>query len=117
ITDPSTGKSAPLASHARIQERNLALDDAQALRAILRKEKELEAILDDENESEPVKAEALRELEAIAEFQKHHGRRTQDSAQRAARTVRKAIHRFHRHLLAAIGPDGKPHPVLAPFAA
>src|SRR5207249_3992091 len=60
LSDPITGKSAPLSSDARIQERSLALDDAQTMRALLRKEKELEAILDSEDESEPVKAEALR---------------------------------------------------------
>src|SRR5206468_8614527 len=111
-----TGRAAPVQSHARIQERSLALDDAQTLRALLRKEKELEAILDDEDESEPVKQEALRELEAIAEFQKQHGRRSQDSAQRAVRAVRKAIIRFHRRLLATLDRHGNPHPVLCPFA-
>jgi hypothetical protein len=116
LVNPATGKSEALQSHARIQERNLSLDDAQALRALLRKERELEAILDDENESEPVKQEALRELESIAEFQKHHAGRTQDSAQRAARTVRQAIMRFHQKLLSGLDRSGKPHPVLHPFA-
>jgi hypothetical protein len=117
IADPATGKAAPLQSHARIQERSLALDDAQALRALLRKEKELEAILDDDNESEPVKAEALRELEAIAEFQRKHGRRAQNNAQRAADSVRKAITRFHRRLLKAATARSNSGPVLAQFAA
>jgi len=117
IADPSTGRAAPVQSHARIQERSLSLDDAQSLRVLLRKEKELEAILDDENESEPVKQEALRELEAIAEFQRQRGRRSQDSAQRAVRAVRMAIVRFHRRLLTAIDRSGNPHPVLRPFAA
>jgi hypothetical protein len=117
ITDPKTGKGTAVESHARIQERSLSLDDAQTTRAILRKEKELEAILDDENESEPVKAEALRELEAIAEFQRQHSRRTQDSAQRAVRAVRQAIIRFHQRLLMTLDRNGNPHPVLRPFAA
>src|ERR1043166_1312961 len=86
IADPTTGKSAALQSDARIQERSLALDDAQPMRSILRKEKELEAILDDEAASEPEKAEALRELEAIAQFQRQHGQRSQDSARRVTRT-------------------------------
>lgn len=117
ITDLKTGKGNTVESHARIQERSLSLDDAQTIRAILRKEKELEAILDDESESEPVKQEALRELEAIAEFQRHHGRRTQDSAQRAVRAVRQAIIRFHQRLLTTLDRNGNPHPVLRPFAA
>ncbi len=116
ITDPATGKAETLASHARIQERSLALDDAETMRALYRKEKELEAILDSEDETEPVKAEALRELEAIAQFQRQHARRSQDSAQRAGRTVRQAITRFHEHLAGAAGQDGAAHAVLRAFA-
>ena len=37
-----------LESHARLQERSLSLDDAQAMRNLYRKQKELEAILEDE---------------------------------------------------------------------
>jgi len=117
IADPATGKQLSLESHARIQERSLSLDDAETLRAILRKEKELEAILDDESQSEPVKQEALRELEAIAEFQRLHGRRIQSAAQRAADAVRKAITRFHCHIANAKDACGNPRPVLVPFAA
>jgi len=79
-------------------------------------EKELEAILDSEDESEPVKTEALRELEELAEFQRQHGPRSTDGAQRAVRTVRMAITRFHDHLLEAMDTNGNPHPVLRPFA-
>jgi len=107
ISAPAAGKSAPMESHARLQERNLGLDDAQGLRAVLRREKELQAILDDSDASEPEKAEALRELEAICDFQKRHGRRA----------VRAAIARFHQHLRAATDARGNPHSVLVPFAA
>ena len=117
IVDPATGKTTPLQSHARIQERSLAIDDAQTMRALLRKEKELEAILDSDDESEPVKQEALRELEAIAEFQRQHGRRTKDSAQKAADSVRLAIRRLYRRLSTATDLNGEPHPVLRAFAA
>jgi hypothetical protein len=114
----STAESAgPLASHARIQERSLALDDAQTMRALLRKEKELEAILEDDSETEPVKQEALRELEAIAQFQREHGRRTVDNAQRTFDTVRKAIKRFYYRIVLAQDRGGSPHPVFRPFAA
>ena len=115
ITDANTGQARQLDSHARIQERSLALDDAETMRALLRRERELEAILDSD-ESEPVKAEALRDLEAIAEFQRSHGRRSRDAAQRAGRTVRQAITRLHRNLLGALDTNGKPHPVLCPFS-
>jgi hypothetical protein len=115
IVDPTTGKKACLQSDARLQERNLGLDDAQALRAILRKERELEAIIDDPDESEPIKAEALRELEALALFQKQNSQRTHNNAQRAVDSVRKAITRFHRSLLRSA--DNKANPILGQFAA
>ena len=116
IADPLTGKSTLLASDARIQERSLALDDAEAVRALLRKEKKLEAILDDETESEPVKAEVQRELEQIAEFLREHSLRSKDSAQNAADTVRTAIKRLQLHLSRAVDVNGNPHPVFRPFA-
>jgi hypothetical protein len=117
ITYPDNGKSTTLESHARIQERSLALDDAQVLRAILKKQQELEAILDDESESEPIKQEALRELEAIIQFQKQHGKRSQTNSQRAADSVRKAIIRFHQRLSKTADAKADPNHVLARFAA
>jgi hypothetical protein len=116
IIDPATGLPVQLESDARLQERSLALDDAQCTRALLKKGKELYAILDS-SESEPVKAEALRELEAIAEFQKKYARRSMDGARRVAHAVRQSIIRFYDHLAAAADNNGKPHPVLRPFAA
>jgi hypothetical protein len=117
IADPATGAGSVIASHARLQERSLSLDDAQTLRALLRKQKELEAILDDPNESEPVRAEALCDLEAIADFEREHAGRSVSNAQRAADAVHKAITRFHRHLAEATDATGNPHPLLTAFAA
>jgi len=116
LTHLATGAAVTLASDARLQQRNLSLDDSQALRALLRKEKELEAILDRDDEPEPVKEEALRELEAIAEFQRRQSGRSQDEAQRVVHAVRQAIGRFYHRLLAAVDRNGRPHPVLRPFA-
>jgi hypothetical protein len=116
LADPNTGKMSALESGARLQERSLALDDTQSIRALFKKQKELEAILDDDSECEPVKAEALRELEAIYEFQKKHARRSRDSAQNAADSVRLAIHRFQRRLYGATDTTGRPNPVLRGFA-
>jgi hypothetical protein len=44
-----------------IQERNLGLDDAEAVRNLRRKQRALEAVLDDGLAIEAVKAEARRE--------------------------------------------------------
>ncbi|HSU57004.1 MAG TPA: hypothetical protein VLT36_23375 [Candidatus Dormibacteraeota bacterium] len=98
ITNPETGKTVTLESHARLQERSLSLDDAQAMRAVFRRQRELEAILDDPDQDEPVKAEALKELEELADFQKKHAQRHRSQAQLAADSVHKAIARLHKHL-------------------
>ena len=102
--------------HARIQERSLALDDGRMVQIVRRREQELHAILEDDGEIEPVKAEALRELELLAEHQRKHGRRSEDNAQRAVRAVRRALVRFHAHLCHSMDQNGEPHPVLRTFA-
>jgi hypothetical protein len=81
------------------------------------KEHELEAIVDSDDEPEPVKAEAQRELEAIAQFMRKRAATREDSAQRASRAVRMAINRFHYRLETAIDSEGKPHQTLHAFAA
>jgi hypothetical protein len=116
IVDGATGQSVALESHARLQERSLALDDAQAMRHLLRKERELETILESTDASEPVKAETLRDLDALVEFRCRDSARAKDSAQTAANTVRRAIHRFHERLRCAVDAQGNPHPVLSAFA-
>ena len=116
IVDPATGKAVPLATDATLQQRSLCLDDAHAAWALRRKEQQLEAILHDETQFGPVKAEVERELEAIYQYQKHNPWRAGDAAQKAADTVGKAIKRFYHHLARAVDAVGNPHPVLHPFA-
>ena len=99
-----------------IQQRNLGLDDAETVRALRRRQHDLEAVLDEEQEIEPVKAEALRELEAIADFQRKNPWRCRDCAQRCVRAVRMAIKRLHAHLAQAVDAEGNPHLVLRAFA-
>jgi hypothetical protein len=101
-----------------IQQRNLGLDDAEAARVLRKKQLELEAIVDSEDPeiTEPVKAEALSELEAIYTFQKSQAWRPRDAAQRAVRAVTMAIKRFHRHLASARDAHNQPHAVLRAFA-
>jgi hypothetical protein len=97
-------------------EYNLQLDEAKAAWALRQNQLKLEAIVDDETQDEPVRAEALRELEAIYDFQKKRASATTCAAERAVRTVRMAIKRFHKRLQASTDFDGHPHPVLRPFA-
>jgi hypothetical protein len=116
IVNPATGLPVQLEPDARLQERSLALDDAELARALLKEEEKLYALLDDPEEIEPVKAEALRRLEELAEFQKQHAHRSVDTAQRLARTTRQAISRLYLKLAAATDIHGNPHPVLRPFS-
>ena len=101
---------------ARLQERSPALDEMETLRALRRKEQELEALLDDQEASEPLKAEAWRELEAIENYQRQSSQRSADTARRTVRAVRMALGRFHRRLIAATDTEGQPHPILRGFA-
>ena len=81
-----------------------------------RRERELEAVLDDDEEIEPVKAEALRELDAIADFMRKHPWRSRDCVERCARAVSRAIRCLHARLAVAVDSEGKPDPVLQAFA-
>ena len=76
----------------------------------------LEAVLEDEQESEPVKAEALRELEEVTEFLRKSPWRSRGGAERCVRAVTAAIKRLHVRLAGAVDAEGKPHPVLQAFA-
>jgi len=81
-----------------------------------RRQRALERVLEDRQEIEPVKAEALRELEEVTEFLRtspwlsHHG------AERCARAVAAAIKRLHARLAEAVDAEGKPDEVLRAFA-
>ena len=99
-----------------VQERNLALDDAEAARRLFLKQRELERVVDDEGEAEPVRQEALRDLEAIYSFQRKNLSRTRNVAQQASDSVGKAMKRFYDRLAKAVYSDGRPHLVLRAFA-
>jgi hypothetical protein len=99
-----------------VQQRYLGLDEADAVRNLRRRERELEALLDDDDEIEPVKAEALRELEAIADFMRQHPWRSRDCVQKCAREVRLAIRCLHARLAVAVDAERKPDAVLQAFA-
>ena len=116
IADPATGHTVLLLADARIQERSPELDNAIAMRAVLRKQEQLEALLEDEDQIEPVRAEAQRELIALYDYEKTSGPKVRDSAQKAVRAVRMAIKRFYNRLLKSRDADGNPHPVLRAFA-
>ena len=99
-----------------VQQRSLGLDDAAEVRALWRRRRELERVLADDEAIEPVKAEALRELEGVSEFLRKSPWRSRGGAERCVRAVTMAIKRFQAHLAAAVDVAGHPHPVLRAFA-
>lgn len=114
--DETTGKAVALDAGAMPQERSHAPDDLEVARRIEAKEREWEAILDDQDATEPEKAEALRHLTELAEFQRQNAMRSRGNAERLVRAVRVAITRLHANLANATDGKGQPHPVLRPFA-
>ena len=99
-----------------VQQRSMGLEDAGAVRALWRRQRALEAVLEDDRESEPVKAEALRELEEVTEFLRKSAWRSRGGAERCVRAVAMAIRRLHVHLAGAVDARAGPHPVLQAFA-
>jgi hypothetical protein len=99
-----------------IQQRNLGLDDAEAVRGLRRRERELEAWLDDPLTIGSAKAEIHQELSDIADFLAKNPWRSDDCARKCVRAVSKAVTRFYNHLRRAVDTQGRPHPVLQDFA-
>ncbi len=80
------------------------------------REEQLQAIIEDEDQIDPVKEEAIRELKEIYEWQNKNPWRTRDNAQRCVRAVTMAIKRLHKRLAQATIMHGRPDPVLRAFA-
>lgn len=110
------GGAGGVAAEAKVQERNLGLDERERALGWLERCRELRAIVENEAEAEVVRAEALAELEAIRDAWPTRGRRLEDAAQRAVRSVRRAMVRLHAHLAGARDAAGRPHPLLTRFA-
>ena len=116
LVDPTGGEVKQLDAGARLQERGLALEDAETMRAVLRTQEQLEALLEDEDRTEPEKQEAQRELIALYDYEKKHSCKIRDNAGKAADAVGRAMKRFYAHLAGAVDGNGGPHPVLRAFA-
>ncbi len=116
VRDPVSGRSVTVAEDAVLEQRGLGLDAAESLRAVRRRRRELEALLEDDGEIEPVKAEAQRELEALYRYEGTSEWQARDCAQKAADAVGKAIKRFQHHLAQAVDAEGRPHALLRAFA-
>ena len=94
----------------------MGLEDAESVRVLWRRQRELQRVLEDRLEIEPVKAEALRELEELTEHLRQSPWLSWHGAERCAHAVGVAISRLHAHLAAAVDADGQPDEVLRAFA-
>lgn len=113
---PETGKTLPIPRDAMLEQFSLDLEEAEAAASLRKKQLQLEAIIDNDDTIEPVKAEVYRELEAIYRYQNQTMGRTRDLAQRTAAAVSKAIKRLYQNLSVAINSAGKPHFTVRRFA-
>jgi hypothetical protein len=98
------------------RERSMGLEEAVKVRALWRRQRELERMLADRDEIEPVKAEALRELEDITERLRTSPWLSRHGAERCIQAVTLAIKRFQARLSGALDAEGKPDEVLQAFA-
>ena len=99
-----------------IQERNLGLDDAEAVRMLRRKQRELETVLDDGPGHRGSKGGGAAGAGGDPQFLRKNSWRARDNAGRCVRAVAVAIKRFHARLAKAVDAEGRPHPVLQGFA-
>ncbi len=99
-----------------LPERAMGLEEEAAVRALWRRQRELERVLEERLEIEPVKAEAQREWEEITEHLRQSPWLSRQGAERCARAVAVAIQRLHDHLATAVDVEGRPAEVLRAFA-
>jgi hypothetical protein len=84
-------------------------------RLLCNKRKNLEAILDNPDEIEPVKIEALRELIFVLDLQDTYLTDLAGTAAKTAVSLLSIFLRLQADLASATGARGEPHPVLRPF--
>jgi hypothetical protein len=106
----------PASPAEALQQRVMGLEDAASVRALWRRQHELERVIEDRHELERVQAEVLRELEEITEHLRQSPWLSRHGAERCALAVNVAIKRLHARLAAAVYAPGKPDAVLRAFA-
>ena len=99
-----------------LEERSMGLEDAAAVRALWRRQRELERVLVDWLDVETEMPAVLRELEEITERLRKSPWLSRHGAERCARAVGVAIKRLHARLAEAIDAEGRPDEGLRAFA-
>ncbi len=94
----------------------MAEDRSLAEKMLLHRQQQLEAILEDPRQIEPVKHEVMRELQTIHEHQAETFLELSHAVRRTADVVDRMLLRLHGTLTKAADPLGNPHPVQRAFA-
>jgi hypothetical protein len=98
------------------EQREIRTEVPATIRAMWGRQRELERLLHNAREPEPVRAEALRELEQITQYLRQTPWMSRRTALRYGRNVGRAILRLCEHLAEAVDADGRPDEVLRSFA-
>jgi hypothetical protein len=99
-----------------LQQQAMRLEDFASVRALWRRQRELERVLEDRLQIEPVKAEARREWEEITTRLRQSPWLSRRQAKRCARAVGAAIRHLHARLATALDAKGRADAVLRAFA-
>ena len=116
LLNPITGEGVALQADSRIQERAPALDRARTMKAVLQRQHELEALVEQQNLHVAVKEEAYRELIKLYDYEKRNSTRARDAAGRASDAVGRAVKRLERKLAQARKANGTANTNMALFA-
>ena len=113
IIDPVTGKRITLSKTARIQERNLSIDDRENIRRIWKIRHDWQAISNDESATEMERTEAREEVAAIDTVLNSMAFRNKSNAAKDYDRIRQAITRLRKNLDAKTTKDGRKDPAYA----
>lgn len=116
IVDPDSGERFTLSRTARIQERNLSIDDRDAKRRIWQIRQTWQRIIDDETATNMEREEAKAEKTKIDEALASTAFRDKSNAAKTYDRIRQAITRLLKHLDATKTKDGEKDPTYEALA-
>ena len=116
IVDPDSNERIVLSRNARLQERNLSIDDRDAKRRIWRIRQSWQRIIDDDKATAMERDEARTEKAKIDEVLASKALRDKGNAAKTYDRIRQAITRLRKHLDAKKTKDGEKDPAYEALA-
>lgn len=116
IVDPDSGERITLSRTARMQERNLSIDNREANRRIWKIRRTWQSIVDDESASEVERDEAREQLASLDKVLSSWALREKSNASKSYDRIRQAVNRLLTHLDAKTTKDGKKDPAYSALA-